>query len=103
MATTPNVPKMVVPVRSPQRSLDGSPRRSSGLARTWSLMPLAHRASAALDMAARAIRSGRLPMALVGGASYSQELSVILFAQSRALSPNGTYPFDRRADGFAGF
>ncbi|MEE2904004.1 MAG: C45 family autoproteolytic acyltransferase/hydrolase [Myxococcota bacterium] len=55
---------------------------------------------AALDMAARAIRSGRLPMALVGGASYSQELSVILFAQSRALSPNGTYPFDRRADGF---
>ena len=41
---------------------------------------------AALDMAARAIRAGRLPMALVGGATI-QELSVILFAQSRALSP----------------
>ena len=55
---------------------------------------------AALDIAARAVRSGRMPMALVGGASYSQELSVILFAQSRALSANGSFPFDARADGF---
>jgi acyl transferase domain-containing protein/NAD(P)-dependent dehydrogenase (short-subunit alcohol dehydrogenase family) len=55
---------------------------------------------AALDIAARAIRNGRLSMALVGGASYSQELSVILFAQSRALSPTGSYPFDKRANGF---
>ena len=55
---------------------------------------------AALDVAARAVRRGRMDFALVGGASYSQELSVILFAQSRALSGDGSFPFDRRANGF---
>src|SRR5438309_1305834 len=48
---------------------------------------------AALDIGARALRQGRLDMALVGGASYSQEMSVVLFAQSRALSPDGSFPF----------
>ena len=55
---------------------------------------------AALEVAARALRRGTMEMALVGGASYSQEMSVVLFAQSRALSPDGSYPFDRRANGF---
>ncbi|MBI4820903.1 MAG: SDR family NAD(P)-dependent oxidoreductase [Deltaproteobacteria bacterium] len=55
---------------------------------------------AALEVGVNALRQGRLEMALVGGASYSQELSVVLFAQSRALSPDGSFPFDRRANGF---
>ncbi len=55
---------------------------------------------AALDVAARALGEGRLDAAIVGGASYSQELSVVLFAQSRALSPDGSFPFDERANGF---
>jgi acyl transferase domain-containing protein len=55
---------------------------------------------AALEIGARALQQGKLDACLVGGASYSQELSVIMFAQSRALSPTGTYPFDRRANGF---
>jgi acyl transferase domain-containing protein/NAD(P)-dependent dehydrogenase (short-subunit alcohol dehydrogenase family) len=55
---------------------------------------------AALDITMRALQRGRIDLALTGGASYSQELSVIMFAQSRALSPDGSYPFDRRANGF---
>ncbi|MEQ8568537.1 MAG: C45 family autoproteolytic acyltransferase/hydrolase [Deltaproteobacteria bacterium] len=55
---------------------------------------------AALDIGVRALLDNRLDAAIVGGASYSQELSVIMFAQSRALSPNGSFPFDQRADGF---
>ncbi|MBI2378206.1 MAG: acyltransferase domain-containing protein [Deltaproteobacteria bacterium] len=55
---------------------------------------------AALEVGVNAIQQGRLEMALVGGASYSQELSVVLFAQSRALSADGSFPFDRRANGF---
>ncbi len=55
---------------------------------------------AALDIGVRALLQNRLDAAIVGGASYSQELSVIMFAQSRALSPNGSFPFDKRADGF---
>ncbi|MBI1746455.1 MAG: SDR family NAD(P)-dependent oxidoreductase [Acidobacteria bacterium] len=55
---------------------------------------------AAVDIGARALWSGRLDMALVGGVSYSQELSVVMFAQSRALSATGSFPFDARANGF---
>src|SRR5262249_19637214 len=55
---------------------------------------------AAVDVGARALWSGQLDLALVGGVSYSQELSVIMFAQSRALSGTGSYPFDERANGF---
>lgn len=55
---------------------------------------------AAIDAASRALSEGRMDAALVGGASYSQELSVVLFAQSRALSPDGSFPFDERANGF---
>ncbi len=55
---------------------------------------------AAMDAASRALCEGRMDAALVGGASYSQELSVVLFAQSRALSADGSFPFDERANGF---
>jgi len=55
---------------------------------------------AAMEVACRAIRRGAMDMALVGGASYSQEMSVVLFAQSRALSADGSFPFDKRANGF---
>ncbi len=55
---------------------------------------------AALDIGISGLTQGRLDAALVGGASYSQEMSVVMFAQSRALSPDGSYPFDQRANGF---
>lgn len=55
---------------------------------------------AALEIAIEALAQGKLDAAVVGGASYSQELSVIMFAQSRALSPDGSFPFDQRANGF---
>ncbi len=55
---------------------------------------------AALDIGVQGLLSGRLDAALVGGTSYSQELSVVMFAQSRALSADGSFPFDARANGF---
>jgi acyl transferase domain-containing protein/acyl carrier protein len=55
---------------------------------------------AAIEIAMRGLEQGKIDLAIAGGASYSQELSVIMFAQSRALSPDGSFPFDRRANGF---
>lgn len=55
---------------------------------------------AALELASNALSRGSLDYALVGGASYSQTMSIVFFAQSRALSPDGSFPFDRRANGF---
>jgi acyl transferase domain-containing protein/NAD(P)-dependent dehydrogenase (short-subunit alcohol dehydrogenase family)/acyl carrier protein len=55
---------------------------------------------AALEIAARALRQGSVDLALSGGASYSQEMSMILFSQARALSADGSFPFDERANGF---
>ena len=55
---------------------------------------------AALDLAARAIHAGEIEAALVGGCSYNQWSSLVLFSQAQALSPNGSFPFDERADGF---
>lgn len=55
---------------------------------------------AALEIAARALRQGTVDLALSGGASYSQEMSMILFSQARALSADGSFPFDERANGF---
>ncbi len=55
---------------------------------------------AAMDVAIRGLRQGTLDMALAGGASYSQQLSVVMFSQSRALSAEGSFPFDERANGF---
>ena len=55
---------------------------------------------AALDVAGRALRQRRVDLAIAGGVSFSQQPSVILFAQSRALSADGSFPFDARANGF---
>lgn len=55
---------------------------------------------AALDLAARAIHAGKIDSALVGGCSYNQWSSVVMFCQAQALSANGSFPFDHRADGF---
>lgn len=55
---------------------------------------------AALDIAARAIHAGEIEAAIVGGCSYNQWSSLVLFSQAQALSPNGSFPFDERADGF---
>jgi acyl transferase domain-containing protein/acyl carrier protein len=54
----------------------------------------------ALALAARALQSGRIEMAIVGGASYSGWQSMILFSHAQALSAQGSSPFDSRADGF---
>jgi acyl transferase domain-containing protein len=54
----------------------------------------------ALSVAARALHAGEIQTALIGAASYSSWLSTILFSQAQALSANGSFPFDARADGF---
>ena len=54
----------------------------------------------ALVTAVNALLHGRIDMAVVGGASYSNWQSLILFSQAQALSAKGSFPFDSRADGF---
>jgi acyl transferase domain-containing protein/short-subunit dehydrogenase/acyl carrier protein len=56
----------------------------------------------ALAVAERAIRFGECDIAMVGGASYNNLHSLILFSQAQALSSRGSFPFDTRADGFIG-
>ncbi len=53
-----------------------------------------------LAAAARALQQGRIDMAIAGSASYSSWFSLVLFSQAQALSARGSFPFDRRADGF---
>src|SRR5262249_41813118 len=55
---------------------------------------------AALELAVRALRQGSVDLALTGGVSYSQEMSMVLFSQARALSSEGSFPFDEQASGF---
>jgi acyl transferase domain-containing protein len=55
---------------------------------------------AALEIAVRALRQGSVDLALSGGVSYSQEMSMVLFSQARALSSEGSFPFDETASGF---
>lgn len=55
---------------------------------------------AAIDIAARALRQGRLDLALAGGAAFTSPHSMVLFSRSQALSAEGSYPFDARANGF---
>jgi acyl transferase domain-containing protein/acyl carrier protein len=47
----------------------------------------------------RAIETGRLEMALVGGVSYCHADTLVLFSQARSLSPSGSRPWDAAADG----
>ena len=54
----------------------------------------------ALAIAAVPLQEGRIDMAIVGGASYSNWQSMVLFSRAQALSAVGSFPFDVRADGF---
>jgi len=54
----------------------------------------------ALALAAYALWQGRVDMALVGGASFSNWQSLALFSRAQALSAAGSFPFEARADGF---
>lgn len=54
----------------------------------------------ALAQAANALQRGVIEQAIVGGASHSNWYSLVMFSQAQALSPNGSFPFDERADGF---
>jgi len=54
----------------------------------------------ALTLAANALHQERIDMALVGGASYSNWFSLVVFSQAQAISATGSFPFDARADGF---
>jgi len=55
--------------------------------------------SRAMVQAVRALQLGRIDMAIVGGASYFQSDTLVLFSQSYSLSPNGSHPFSVEADG----
>jgi len=54
----------------------------------------------AMASAAKALHHGQIDMAIVGGASYSNWYSLVIFSQAQALSSTGSFPFDSRADGF---
>jgi len=53
----------------------------------------------ALIQGVRAIQTGRLEMALVGGVSYCHADTLVLFSQARSLSATGSRPWDAAADG----
>ena len=54
----------------------------------------------ALSQAASAIHRGIIDQAIVGGASHSNWVSLVMFSHAQALSATGSCPFDARADGF---
>ena len=54
----------------------------------------------AVLLAAQALHRDQIEMAIVGGASYSNWYSLLLFSHAQALSATGSFPFDARADGF---
>lgn len=53
----------------------------------------------ALATGAAALHSGRIDMALIGGASYLHQDSLILFSRAQSLGVTGSRPFDADADG----
>jgi acyl transferase domain-containing protein/NAD(P)-dependent dehydrogenase (short-subunit alcohol dehydrogenase family) len=98
----------------PQRGLDGKPdiecsrvagllTQAFGLTGPYMAVDAACASSLyALAMAANALHQGRIDMALVGGTSYLSWFSMVVFSQAQALSAQGSFPFDARADGFVG-
>ena len=56
----------------------------------------------ALALGALALERQEIDVAIVGGASYAQQNSLILFSQAQSCSANGSRPFDERADGLVG-
>lgn len=55
---------------------------------------------AAIGIAVRALQQGRMDLALAGGAAFTSPHALVLFSNSFALSGDGSYPFDSRANGF---
>ena len=56
---------------------------------------------AALSSAARGLRTGQFDMVVSGGSDRSMgPPTYVKFSKIGALSPDGSYPFDRRANGF---
>jgi len=53
----------------------------------------------AIIQGVRAIETGRLEMAVVGGVSYCHADTLVLFSQARSLSSSGSRPWDAAADG----
>lgn len=53
----------------------------------------------ALAFAVRAIRSGEIDQAVVGGVSHFKVDSLVLFSAAHSLSRNGSFPFCSAADG----
>ncbi len=56
----------------------------------------------ALALGALALERGEVEVAIVGGASYAQANSLILFSQAQSCSARGSRPFDDSADGLVG-
>lgn len=56
----------------------------------------------ALALGALALERGDVDVAVVGGASYAQVSSLILFSQAQSCSATGSRPFDAEADGLVG-
>ncbi len=53
----------------------------------------------AIMMGARALQSGQVEMAIVGGASDCKSDSLVLFSAAQSMSATGSRPFDASADG----
>lgn len=53
----------------------------------------------ALAQGVRALQSGRIDLALVGGASFAHHDTFVMFSQAHSLSAEGSRPFDAKADG----
>jgi acyl transferase domain-containing protein/NAD(P)-dependent dehydrogenase (short-subunit alcohol dehydrogenase family)/3-hydroxymyristoyl/3-hydroxydecanoyl-(acyl carrier protein) dehydratase len=56
----------------------------------------------ALAIASRSLRLGRIEMAIVGGASFCNTDSLVLFSQAQSVSSTCSCPFDAQADGLVG-
>ncbi len=98
----------------PLRSADGKPRSESRwaaelVARTLGvtgpnlvLDAACSSSLVALALGSLALERGEVDVALVGGASYAQGNSLILFSQAQSCSATGSRPFDDQADGLVG-
>ncbi|MDE3129428.1 MAG: polyketide synthase, partial [Gemmatimonadota bacterium] len=98
----------------PQRASDGNPKsearwaaelvaRTLGLTGPNLVLDAACSSSlVALALGALALERGEVDVAIVGGASYAQSNSLILFSQAQSCSARGSRPFDDGADGLVG-
>ncbi|MBN1588368.1 MAG: hypothetical protein JW888_02530 [Pirellulales bacterium] len=95
----------------PRRDMGGGPFFGASLAAgliaqtfalngpTMSFNAACASSSRALLQGTRALQLGNIDMAIVGGASFFHSDTLVLFSQSRSLSPNGSYPFSAESDG----